>query len=506
MIEKVTRNKNFYSQTWFFLTILFVISFIISYYRLPDNLFFGPEQGIDFQVMKKIVIDHHFVLIGAKTDIPGVFHGPIYYYIASVPFLISHGDPLFIAGFLNVLDSLTVFFIYLLSKELLNKKTAIIASILFTFSYSVNIYSRWLSSHPLVIPLSVLFFLFLNSFLKEEKEKPNKWNLLLVAFWYALLGQAEFLNFVLFGSILFITFLIFHKTFLKNKKMFFFSLFIMMVCSIGNFALFDIRNGFLITKSLLRLITGNKGYYVSYIQSIQSNISTFMLVVSHTITPFSLLLASIVTIIGLYFLFEEYKEGNKRIILLFLWIYSFPIILIGLRHIALEQFFVGMISGIIILKALIISRVLIKNKILGYGIFVFLIILNMYALIINLPRNSEVFFQSTQPNLAYADEIKVIDTIYKREHGKNFSFQSYTIPYWSQQGWEYLFWYRGKQKYGYLPVESKGRTLYVIVQDDPSYSTFQANWLKNIVSKWGREDKKQDFQYGVLRVKVLKVP
>ncbi len=75
--------------------------------------------------------------------------------------------------------------------------------------------------------------------------------------------------------------------------------------------------------------------------------------------------------------------------------------------------------------------------------------------------------------------------------------------YWSQQGWEYLFWYHGQKKYGYYPVSENGKILFVIVQDDPNYKDFQKNWLVNTVAKWGKEEK--EFRYGVLAVKKLTV-
>jgi len=76
------------------LTGLAVLGFFLRSYLFPDNLFFGPEQGNDFKIIRDIVVSHKYTLIGPKTDIGGVFHGPIYYYLAVIPFFFSGGDPL----------------------------------------------------------------------------------------------------------------------------------------------------------------------------------------------------------------------------------------------------------------------------------------------------------------------------------------------------------------------------------------------------------------------------
>jgi hypothetical protein len=66
-----------------------------------------------------------------------------------------------------------------------------------------------------------------------------------------------------------------------------------------------------------------------------------------------------------------------------------------------------------------------------------------------------------------------------------------------QDGWQYLFWYYGKQ-YGYLPKQTNKGLLFVIIQDDPSTKLYQTNWLRDTVSKWGIEE--NEFKYGILTV------
>src|SRR3989344_136093 len=142
--------KNFVMKIFSTMSILivslFFIAFFLRAYLIPQNLFFGPEQGRDFLAIKNIAIGHHFPLIGAKTDIDGIFHGPIYYYFSALPFLVTNGNPVFVSLFFIFINSLTVFLIYSLGKEMFNKRVGMISAIVFTFSFGAIVYSRWLSN------------------------------------------------------------------------------------------------------------------------------------------------------------------------------------------------------------------------------------------------------------------------------------------------------------------------------------------------------------------------
>lgn len=482
-----------------FLCALFIIAFILRFYLLPENLFFGPEQGIDFNVIKNIVVSHDLTLIGAKTDVSGIFHGPIYYYLATAPFFISKGDPLVILAFFIVLNSLTVFFIFLLGKELFNKQVGMFSAILFTVSYGSIVYARWLSSHPLTIPLSCLFFISIYKFLQGKKIF-----LLFASLFFALIGQAEFLNFLFFGMILVFLMITFKDVFLKQNKLFLLLYFSCLVIFSGsNYFIFDLRHNYIISKSFMELIGRNSGYYVTWERSILENTAALIRVFTSSVAPFNAALSLIILFTGTYFFIKLIRLGNKYALSVLIWLFLPFVLLIFLRHDFLEQFFVGIVPASIVFTSVTIEKIRQKNKYIGITLLLLIVIMNISGWISNIPENRNIFFQSTQLRLKFSDQKKVLDTIYKEANGKPFSFQSYTIPYWSQQGWEYLFWYYGKQKYGYLPIEEKAKTLFVIIQIDRNNRVFQENWLNNTVNKWG--NKKKSFVYGDLEIQELKV-
>lgn len=475
---------------------LFFISFFLRFYKIPENLFFGPEQGIDFLAIRNIAVNHKITLIGAKTDISGVFHGPIYYYLSVIPFLISSGNPVWISAFFIFINSLTVFLLFYLGKIMFSRRVGIISSVFFTFSFGVIVYPRWLSSHPLSIPLSVLLFISLFKFIQGKL----KW-LYIATIVFGFLGQSEFLNLIFYLVILLVFIFLNRKVFFETDKIsLFVSSLLLIIFSIGNYILFDVRHQFLISKSLLALLIGNKGYYFSFTNSFFQASQVFLNTFSKFIFPLNIWLSSSILLIGVCLI--VYKKYSNSLILL-LWLFIPFLVLVFLRHNILEQFFVSVSPAALLFSAVITDFFWKRKKIFGIAIIFLLVTGNLYYWFINVPINRNIFFQSTQPDLKFSDQMKVINTIYTQANNKPFSFQAYTIPYWSQEAWEYLFLQYGKNKYGYMPVKEKAKKLFVIIQDDPSNKKLQNFWIKNEVNNWGT--KNAEFRYGILQVQELKI-
>lgn len=156
--------------------------------------------------------------------------------------------------------------------------------------------------------------------------------------------------------------------------------------------------------------------------------------------------------------------------LLLVWIFIPPILLTIFQRGALDQLFVGIAPAVIVAVAMLFS----KRKVL----IVFLVLLNILQVWRNFPTNTNVFFQAPQPDVRYSDQLNVVREISRRAGDRLFEVQAYTIPYFWQDAWIYLFWWTGK-----TPVPTGGDVMYVILQHDDS--TFQKNWYRDVVSTWG---------------------
>ena len=464
------------------LTSLFVVAFVLRWYLMPGHLFFGPEQGRDFLVIQDIAERHKLTLIGSKTDVAGIFHGPVYYYIAALPYLISRGDPGFVLAFFIALQCASVFLIYTLLLALTKKKRAgIIGAVVFTVSFLFIVYSRWLSNPPLSIPLSLVFMICLTRFVRGRQPY-----LLAVAFLFGLLGQAEFINFLLFGVIGALVFITNREKIRKtNLFMAGAALVVWLVTSFATYILFDLRHESIVRSGVIDLLLGKSSYQVTLLVSALGAFRVLLEQIAKTVGLSGWIAGVVVAVTVAGIIFKRFKR-DFPICIPVIWIMAPPVIFALLRHGMLDQLYAGVIAGIIIFLAIAVDLLWEKSKALGVFVLAIYIGLNGLAVLKNLPNNHEVFFQPQQPMVRYSDQLAVINWVYMTASGKPFSFQAYTIPYFLQDAWTYLFGYYGQRKYGYLP-DTLGRQLqYVVIQSDSLDPNFQKKWYAEATSSWGK--------------------
>ncbi|KKW10610.1 MAG: seg [Microgenomates group bacterium GW2011_GWC1_49_7] len=469
------------NKTEIILIALAIIAFAFRFYLMPSHLFFGPEQGRDFLVIRDIVVNHKLTLIGSKTDIMGIFHGPIFYYLAAIPFAVTGGNPLGVSAFFIIIQGLTVFLVYQLTYELTKRRRAgLIAAILFAVSFLFIVYARWLSNPPLSIPFSLFFMLFLLRYVRGKS-----WYLVASAFAYGLLGQAEFINFLLFAAIGLLTCLMFWKKCIRTKLVIVVTAFLVgLVTSFATYILFDARHDGLVSRGVLDLIQGKSGYQL-YLSTSTAGAFRVLLEQAAAIMGLSGWVAGLVVTVPLMPVLFKRMKRDASLSILALWIWVPPFIFAILRHGMLEQLYAGVIGGFIILLALAIDFLWEKKTVIGVASLVIIVVLSVTAVFRNLPGNYQVFFQAPQPAVRYSDQLAVIDWIYMQADGRQFSFQAYTIPYFLQDAWVYLLGYYGQKNYGYLPDDQGRKRMYVVIQEDTLDPKFQKKWYRETTSVWG---------------------
>jgi len=103
----------------FFSIIIVVIAAIPrSIELISGNYLFGFDQGLFFQAVKQIVVEKNFTLIGAEVGgRGGFFQGPGWYYLLSIPFILTKGDPYGAMVLMWMLGLLTIIFSLVLVKK-----------------------------------------------------------------------------------------------------------------------------------------------------------------------------------------------------------------------------------------------------------------------------------------------------------------------------------------------------------------------------------------------------
>ena len=110
---------------------------------------------------------------------------------------------------------------------------------------------------------------------------------------------------------------------------------------------------------------------------------------------------------------------------LLVWILVPPVMLSIFQRGVLDQLFVGIVPGVIVVTAILLA----KYKRMLVATLVLLMLCSIWQVWRNFPGNERVFFQTPQPDVRYSDQLQVIDEIYSRAGANAFEIQAYPIPH-----------------------------------------------------------------------------
>lgn len=144
--------------------LLVIIIFLGAYvrlYKISEYMTFLGDEGRDMLVMKRMIVDHKFTLLGPTASVGGFFLGPVYYYFM-LPFVwIWNMSPVGAAVMVALFGVATIYLLYRLGSDMFDKTVGFIASSLYAVSPLVIAYSRS-SWNPNIVPFfSTLLILLL---------------------------------------------------------------------------------------------------------------------------------------------------------------------------------------------------------------------------------------------------------------------------------------------------------------------------------------------------------
>ncbi len=460
------------------LLLIFILTFAVRMFLLSQNFLFGFEQGRDAQIAQDIIQLKKLTMIGPKTDIAGIFHGVWYYYLISIFYAIGAGSPFIALTLLVILNSLTGIVIYFTTLEITsNKNVSLISALIYALSFNAIIYARWLSNVSPSIFFSALFFYFLIKFIK--KESIRYWLLLIAS--YSLLFHFELLN-GLYGGFLLVLLYIFVRFKLSIMK---------VLTGIGiivfvnlPFIIFDIRHQGILRNAILGYLLKPehkeaKGNIFIYINGLRDELARTLFPLNTTI-----LLLFLFLVIGgyIYFYFHDKKKIDKKILitLSFSLFWSFPYIFL-IKEYPLEHFYAGTSIPIIILLCYLIHKNIPLVKKVCLIILPFWILLNSSYIYQSLSLTKNIFYHNVQRTLHYKDQIGVMDYIFSYSK-EEFHYVAFTVPYYMQDSWQYLYSWYGNLKYKNMinkNEENKGKKYVFLIIEPSTEGIYLNKWLES---------------------------
>lgn len=397
-------------------TLLLIILFVGAYlrlWRISDYMTFLGDEGRDVLVVKRMIVDHKFTLLGPTASVGGFFLGPIYYYFM-LPFLwLWRLDPAGPAIMVALFGIATIFLVYKVGKDFFDTKTGLIAASLYTLSPLIISYSRS-SWNPNLMP----FFSLLIIYFTWQVAIGEKWSRL---FWLGLcFGIAFQIHYLAtFLTMVVLVYFLFFGKFVKQWRKY---LLVILGFIIGwsPFLAFEVRHDFTNFQTLWKFIfsSGDTGFVFWNLWPIISDatLRLFSRIVTFNhkfLAEGLLLLVAVTFVVRLKAVFPKKDREFKTISLLLIWL-AVGVGLFALYQKPIYDYYFGFMF---VLPFLLLGKTFSYLSQNTAGKLVVIILLS-YLLWINW--GGRPFRYHPNQQLAQAREISRF--VYEKTGGKSFNF------------------------------------------------------------------------------------
>lgn len=475
------------NKTLEIILLLFILGIALlprSIEVLNKNYIFGFDQGRDYLALKSIVVDHKFTLIGSEVGagaagLSGIFQGPSYYYFLSIPFLLTKGDPYGGVVLMFAVSVLSVVFSYFFGRKVFGAIGGLTAALLFALSPMFIAQARFVwNSNP-----STLFILLSYLFIYLGLRKESKY-IFLSAFFAAFVYNFQFAVSIPLS----VSIILFYISIVKLREIKkYLILFSGFIAAFLPMLLFEGRHGFMGIKGFAAYLFGPKEAGASFLPSqriiidhINSFFNAFIDVFpKNIISPYILLL--IVLVPAIYY-FRKEKDQNLRKFISFLFL-LFPIhflVFLFFRNAVWVYYLIALNITYILLFSYSIASSFRKNNLvlkIFYLAFLFFIIIKALPMLVGVFVYDYKDYGGTAK---IKGKIDAIDYVYKDAKGEKFGLlifspPIYTFPY------DYLLWWHGQKKYGYIAHNEKKGVFYLLIEPDPYKPWTYEGWLETVI-------------------------
>lgn len=240
---------------------IILIALFLRLYKIEATLNFHHDEGRDVLIMKRMIDERRPILLGPQTSMGGMYLGAFYYYIVAPALLLANFNPVGPAIFIAFTGVLTVWLLYIYTKEWFGKKAALISSLLFAIMPLTVLFTRN-SWNPNLAPLvALLAYYFVDKIITSKSSAKTPLYYFLTGIFMGTLLQLHYVAglFIIWTTIIFTI----HNrkdlaVLLKNAVITITGLIIAM----SPFILFELRHNFINTLGVLEFInkSGNENF------------------------------------------------------------------------------------------------------------------------------------------------------------------------------------------------------------------------------------------------------
>lgn len=401
---------NFFKKYRLVIVFVILINILLSaWYVLNNDLVFHTDIARDFLVLEDIVKTHKPTLLGPRSGgIPGVFHGPLWFYVNLPIFIIGKGNPIIIGWFWVFLSTLSIFVTYYFGKKLFDEKIGLLSALLFsvfTISYTKALFNPY--GAVLLFPI---FFYLLIIYLRSTKFIYLLWSMFLLG----LIIQFQ----IAFGlPILVLTTIYLLPLFFKKNKVSHVLAYLILLIPLSTYFLFELRHNFLQIKSIISYVTTKQNVGSLSLLSLITQRVRGLLFDGINMAPQNFLFNAPITILFGMLIFnlknKKIKEHIDAYSLFFFFYIGFWIITLPFKGIIWGYYYWPFLPLTIIIFSSLLNII---NRNIFILIFLFIFIINF---VFGLQSIKSV-------GTGWKFYFKLAQEIYKDANGNDFGYYIYT--------------------------------------------------------------------------------
>lgn len=449
---------------------------------LNRNYLFGYDQGLFFEKVKSIVVDHKFTLIGEEVGgRGGFFQGPGFYYLLSLPFLVSGGDPYSVMVLMFGIGVATLILAAYLSYRAFGPTTSLLITFLLAVSPGMISQSRFIWN-PFVVPILIVALFFV----LYEVIRRKRYMVALLFFIIGMLYHFEIATgiMVTMEFVVFCLYLLWKK--IIRLRTFIAGIFVFGLTQI-HFLLFDLRHSFLITKAIVATAMGTNAKNITPMSAsaaLSNHIDVFRHGFISTFVYGSNVWIYIVAgiVVGIYFLMRDrHVEIAKKQFVGLLGLSPILTFILYIRYGSpmWEWWVLDLGVVYIILVGIIGGWAWSKGLAWRIGISVVIGCL-LYAHVQDVVRFYKTDYLDYGGTHKIKGKLDALDTIFQDANGQKFNLLVFTPPVYTYP-YDYLVWWYGKNTYGYLPGKERNGTFYLLIEPDWEKPWSYKGWLETVI-------------------------
>jgi hypothetical protein len=431
--------------------IILVIGALLRLYTTSNGHYiFHMDSARDYIDVREMVLFKKFRLIGPTSAIAGLYTGPGWYYLLSLPFMLSGGNP-YGSIILEIISwGIGGFFLMKLASRY-GKLPMLLSGLIWIFSNFMMLQTAY-SFHPNMITLLTPLFIFI---LTKYLSKPTYLYATSTFLLAGMFFQLE-MNFGVFMVPIIISSIIINRRWGLFLSKSFWIGFISFIITLLPQIIFDFKYSHMMINAVLNFIDSSpkEDYITTLLLRAPQIYQSFNNILLPTFMNFKPL-AIIMDISLLVFLFltvsnkQLFQDRALLVSYLFLIVPFFGYILLPVSvnpwHLG------GVVAASIVVSSYIFGQIFsIKNGGTIFGwILAALVFYSSSINLINYVKEHQT--ASGDPSLII-NEVAAIDYVYQEAQGKDFTVYTY-LPSVYDYPYQYLFWSYGQKRYGYLPKE-----------------------------------------------------